>query len=272
MNANHSIIKLMLLMAIVGILITAPIWIYSQYVDTEKPVQEGLIVDNGYPGPETEALDTIFSTPTPILSEVQQILEYEQALKRDNLSDQERKSLENKIEILSRVATQRAISKEKLVTPHPLNYETHPLPTRPTGLRDGGTSDFHTWEAVIQNIWSQYGNNNEHITVYAGELGSSTKFPGRGVIYILRLPALSIRGASRNEYLLPEGTGWVRISEVKGDILVLTSKEGDTFYFHLPGQQFVSSLTDTAPTVTPLPTSAPLPTIEPDSPRGSPYP
>jgi hypothetical protein len=75
-----------------------------------------------------------------------------------------------------------------------------------------------------------------------------------------------------NEYLLPEGTGSVRISEVRGDILVVTSKEGATFYFYLPGQQFVSSLTDTVPTVTPLPTPAPRQTSTPADEPVPPYP
>jgi hypothetical protein len=36
---------------------------------------------------------------------------------------------------------------------------SHPTATFSTGLREGGTSDFHAWEAVIKNIWRQYGNN-----------------------------------------------------------------------------------------------------------------
>jgi hypothetical protein len=112
------------------------------------------------------------------------------------------------------------------------------------------------------NIWSQYVNNNEYIVVYARELGYGTDYPGRGVVFVLRETGQG-RGGHRNEYMLPEGTGWVRISEIKGDYLVLTSKEGETFYFYVPGQQLAPSLTDVAPTVTPLPTSRPLPTVGP---------
>jgi hypothetical protein len=183
-----------------------------------------------------------------------------------------RNSLETKIEIYRRVATEIEISRHITLTPQPAVTRRYlPTATFFVGFREGGSSDFHAWEAIIHNIWRQYGNNSEHIVVYAGELGSETKYPGRGVVYVLRVNSAG-RSGNRKEYLLPEGTGWVRISEVKGDIIILTSKEGQTFYFYLPAQQFVSSLTDTAPTVTPLPTSAPLPTIEPASLPGSPYP
>ena len=164
------------------------------------------------------------------------------------------------------------MSRHITVTPEPaITRRFLPTATLYVGLREGGSSDFHTWEAIIHNIWSQYGNNSEHIVVYAGELGTETKYPGRGVVYVLRANSVG-RGGTRKEYLLPEGTGWVRISEVKGDILILTSKDGKTFYFYLPAQKFVSNLTDTAPTVTPLPTPGPLPTIGPPPTPPSPYP
>jgi hypothetical protein len=51
----------------------------------------------------------------------------------------------------------------------------------------------------------------------------------------------------------------VRISEVKGDYLVLTSNDGETFYFDIPGQGLVSSLDEILPTVTPMPTATPWP-------------
>jgi len=272
MNDKNSIYKIVLLLALVGLLIVIPIEIYSRNFASEQPAQGGTFQGNGYPGPGMEALKAGLPTPTPLLAEVQQILEYEEILKRDNLSDEDRKRLENKIEILSRVATERAIAKEVTAVYQFPTPDARPIATRPTGLREGGSSDFHAWEAVIQNRWSQYGNNNEHITVYAGELGSEMEYPGRGVIFVLRLPSAAISGASFNRYLLPEGTGWVRISEVKGDILILTSKEEETFYFNISAQQFVSALTDAPPTVTPLPTPLPLATIGPPTTPASPYP
>jgi hypothetical protein len=225
-----------------------------------------------YPIPVASAFlpGPALSTPAPFF--VQDLQEEEEALKGKNLSDEMRHSLETKVAIDGRMATQWAIYEK--TTPIPPTYEIQnfPSPTFPTGLQEGGTSDFHTWEAIIHNSWSQYENNNEWVLVYAGELGYGAEYPGRGVVFVLRETGQG-RGGHENEYMLPEGTGWVRISEVKGDYLVLTSKEGKIFYFYLPGQQFVPSLADVAPTVTPLPTSRPLPTVGPPPTKSlSPYP
>ena len=271
MESNKSLLKLVIVMTLIGLLLLVSINISSRYVTPEAAAQRG-VQSAGYPGPGTGTSATGSPTETPVIWEVQVLREYEEALKKDNLSPETRNSLETKIEIYRRVATEIEISRHITVTPEPaITRRFLPTATLFVGLREGGSSDFHTWEAVIQNIWSQYANNHEHITVYAGELGSQTKYPGRGVLYVVRRTAAG-RGGNRNEYLLPEGTGWVRISEVKGDILVLTSKEGKTFYFYLPAQQFVSSLTDTAPTVTPLPTPGPISTLTPRSTLASPYP
>lgn len=271
MIAKRSKIISVILIALFGILLLIPIGIFTRFVTARPPVQGKITISAGYPGLETEVSVSGSPAATNISPEVRQILEYQEALKKENLSEEMRKSLENKIEILSRVATQSVVAKAITGTPHPLTFSSRPTATFTTGLREGGTSDFHTWEAVIQNIWRQYGNNHEHIVVYAGELGSEMDYPGRGVVFVLRVTSAG-RGGSFNRYLLPEGTGWVRISDIKGDYLVLTSKEGKTFYFYLPAQQFVATLKNIAPTVTPLPTPGPLPTIGPRPAPASPYP
>ena len=271
MEANKSLLKLVVITTLFGLFLFISINIFLGDVAVDPSTQGGDPTD-GYPGPEMDALATGSPTETPVIWQVQVLREYEEALKKEHLSPEMRDSLEKKIEIYRRVATEIEMSRHITVTPEPaITRRFLPTATLFVGLREGGSSDFHNWEAIIQNIWSQYANNHEHITVYAGELGSETKYPGRGVLYVLRRTAAG-RGGNRKEYMLPEGTGWVRISEVKGDILVLTSKEGDTFYFYLPGQEFVSSLTDTAPTVTPLPTPGPLSTRGPRSTLASPYP
>jgi hypothetical protein len=268
MGKNQPKFNLAILIALFGLLLLIPIEVFTKFA-TAKPPKHSEISVNQYPGPETKLSEDLTKTST--IPEVQQILEYEEVLKNGNLSEEMRHSLETKIEILSRVATQIAMIKETPPARALITLSSRPTATFVTGLREGGTSDFHTWEADIKNIWRQYGINQEHIVVYAGELGSETKYPGRGVVYVLRATSAG-RGGSRNEYLLPEGTGWVRIADVKGDYLVLTSKEGKIFYFYLPAQQFVSTMTDIAPTVTPLPTSMPLPTIGPPPESASVYP
>jgi hypothetical protein len=218
-----------------------------------------------YPVPVASAL-----LPSPTLNTfvpwfIQALRTNQEALKDKNLSDEMRHSFETKVAIYGRMATQWAIYEK--ATPNPAPQPTFeirhfPTPTFSTGLFEGGTSDFHSFAALIQNSWAQFVNNNEYVVVYAGELGSATEYPGRGVVIVRRETGQG-RWGRDNEYMLPEGTGWVRISKIKGDYLVLTSKEGKTFYYYVPGQQLVPSLTDVAPTVTPLPTPLPSPTIGP---------
>jgi hypothetical protein len=234
---------------------------------TQEPTSEA-----AYPVPVVSVLPPAPALGTHVPLEVEILRSFTETLKENNMDDVMRHSLQTKVAIYSRIVTQRAMitaTVDVKVFPTPQPVTDVPLPT---GLVEGGSSDFHTWEAVIQNYWAQYVNNNEHVLVYAGELGSETDYPGRGVIFVLRrTPDKRVR--SFNRYLLPEGTGWVRISEIKGDYLVLTSKEGKTFYFYVPGQQLVPSLTDIVSTVTPLPTAGPTPTLGlPPSNSSSPYP
>jgi hypothetical protein len=235
---------------------------------TSSPQQPTILLQEptreaAYPAPVASAV-----LPSPALNTfvpwfMQALRTYQEALKAKNLSAEGRQSLETKVAMYGRMATQWAIYEK--VTPNPAPRPTYelrhfPTPTFSTGLFEGGTSDFHSFAALIQNSWAQFVNNNEYVIVYAGELGSATEYPGRGVVIVRRETGQG-RWGRDNEYMLPEGTGWVRISEIKGDYLVLTSKEGKTFYFYVPGQQLVPSLTDVAPTVTPLPTALPSPTM-----------
>jgi hypothetical protein len=271
-NEDPSKIKKNLWIVFFGVLLLTPVGIFSGCVIAGAPDQGSPTSVPGYPAPGTPTFVSSSRLETPVPPEVQEILEYKEQLKNNkDLSEEMRETLLNKIEILSRVVTQRAMIKETAgITP----YST-PAPPQDshllTGLYEGGTSDFHAWEADIKNIWRQYIGKGEYIGVYAGELGTGTPYPGRGVIYVLRINATSRKG-TREEYLLPEGTGWVRVSEVRGDYLILTSKEGKTFYFYLPGQQFVDSLDEVVPTLTPLPTPGPPHTIGPAPEPTSPYP
>lgn len=266
MKKKQSKEKVAIKIATIGFLLLIPIGIFAGCATAEPSIQGTARIEAAYPGPGTSAPDPGPATDTPASLEVESIQTYTELLKGKNLSEDMRRSIETKIAIYSRIATQRAVSETQnaMETTIPPTFVIRHLPTATliTGLQEGGTSDFHSWEAQIKNIWSQYVDPNEYVVVYAGELGSETEYPGRGVIFVLRETG-DRRIKSFNQVLLPEGTGWVRISEIKGDYLVLTSKEGNTFYFYIPGQQLVSSLTQAAPTVTPLPTAHPFPTLGP---------
>jgi hypothetical protein len=261
MNDKQPKYKLAILIAALGLLLLIPIGVLTRHAIAGPRAQTTPAIEAAYPGPRGSAV-----LPSPTLKPfvpwfMQALRTNQEALKGKNLSEEMRHSLETKVAMYGSMATQWVIYKK--ATPIPPTYEIQhfPSPTFPTGLREGGTSDFHSFVALIQNSWSQF-VNNEYVIVYAGELGSATHYPGRGVVFVLTKNVQG-RGGHSQEFMLPEGTGWVRISAIKGDYLVLTSKEGKTFYFYVPGQQLVPSLTDVVPTVTPLPTSPPLPTIGP---------
>jgi len=260
MNDKQLTVKFVILIVVFGALLLIPIGIFAQYATAEPRVQATPTSEALYPGPGTSAIIPVPAMSTHVSPETERLQTYTELLNGKELDEEMRHSLQTKVAIYSRVVTQQAMIKNTAVIksfPTQLPMTDVPLPT---GLREGGTSDFHTGEAIIKNIWAQYVNNNEHIVVYAGELGSQTEYPGRGVLFILRrTPDKRVR--SFNRYLLPEGTGWVRITEIKGDYLVLSSKDDKIFYFYVPGQQFVSSMKDVVSTVTPLPTARPFPTL-----------
>jgi hypothetical protein len=263
MNEKPTKFRLATLIIAFGLLLLIPIGVFAHYVAAEPKAQATPPVEAVYPGPRASAVHPSHGLSTPVPFIVQALWTYQKALKGKNLSEEGRQSLETKVAMYGGIATQ--IAKAEKAPPNPVPRPTHELRHFPTpallvGLFEGGTSDFNSFEAIIHNRWVQFVSNYEYIIVYAGELGSATDYPGRGVIFVLT--ATNDTSVSHtSEYMLPEGTGWVRISEVKGDYLILTSKEGNTFYFYIPGQQLVPSLMDIAPTVTPLPTSRPLPTV-----------
>ena len=85
---------------------------------------------------------------------MQALRTYQEALKAKNLSAEDWQSLETKVAMYGRMATQWAIYEK--VPPNPAPQPTYelrhfPTPTFSTGLFEGGTSDFHSFAALIQN-------------------------------------------------------------------------------------------------------------------------
>ena len=272
MSEKLSGAKLAFLIAALGLLLLILVGIFTHFGIAAPQGQASSTVETLYPGPGAPVPRLSLVSTTIVPPEVEMLNRDKEKLKGKNLRDEMRSSLETKVASDSKIATQRAEAMKYTGVPPTPMIRHLPTATLTTGYYEGAQQDFHIWEAIIKNAWSQYVDNNEYIVVYAGELGSDTDDPGRGVVYALRETG-DRRIKSFNRYLLPEGTGWVQVSDIKGDYLILTSKEGKTFYFYMPGQQFVSSLKDIAPTVTPLPTARPflpnglLPTLAP-----TPYP
>jgi hypothetical protein len=185
MNDKTSKIKFVILIVAFGLLLLIPIGVFARYATAEPRAQATPPVEAAYPGPKASAV-----LPSPASSAfvpwfMQALRTNQEALKNKNLGNVMQHSLETKVAMYGSMATQWAIYKK--ATPIPPTYEIQhfPTPTFPVGLQEGGTSDFHTWEAIIHNGWAQF-VNNDYVIIYAGELGYGTDYPGRGMVYVLR--------------------------------------------------------------------------------------
>jgi hypothetical protein len=71
-------------------------------------------------------------------------------------------------------------------------------------------------------------------------------------------------GGAKGEYLTPQATGSLHITDASGARLVLESSNGTTFYFDVPSRQYVDSLNaPPPPTVTEPPDPTSIPTFAP---------
>jgi hypothetical protein len=110
-----------------------------------------------------------------------------------------------------------------------------------------------------QNAWYGLGDGYS-FALYAGALQSD---PDQGVLI---LDMVSPEGGGYSQYVTSSKHGALRIvSNTQNNRFTLTAADGTVFYFDLPTRQFVASLTEVAPTVTPspLPSPTPLPTPSP---------
>src|SRR3990172_3798379 len=100
MNGNPSLMKLLAVIVFFGVLLLILIGIFTGYV-TAKPQAQGTpVVPDGYPGPGTPVFVSSLTPGTRVRPEVQQIQEYQEMLKNANLSEEMRRALQTKIEIL----------------------------------------------------------------------------------------------------------------------------------------------------------------------------
>jgi hypothetical protein len=101
-------------------------------------------------------------------------------------------------------------------------------------------------------IWEE--RTNIGVTWVRG--GRVIETPDQGVIRV------SIATNSYNSDVViesPAQAGGLNITGAVGDRLILTSEQGQTFYFNVPALQFVDSLEESVPAATPVP----IPTLEP---------
>lgn len=101
------------------------------------------------------------------------------------------------------------------------------------------------------NSWVKITSETEFVIVYAG---LSQGGESQGYVILTR------NGDSANAkfYNTPLEAGSVQIVGAQGERLILLSTQGMTFYFDVPGERFVNSLTEVVPSVTPAPTKTPF--------------
>lgn len=116
---------------------------------------------------------------------------------------------------------------------------------------------------VVQNAWGGYVDGNP-VGVFAGAWASALD---QGILQVVW--TFPLRGFNK-QYATPGRHGSVRITGEHNNRLTLISTDGSTFYFDVPGLQFVPSLTEIVPTITPPPTYTPVVPNTPPAPTGYP--
>lgn len=98
-------------------------------------------------------------------------------------------------------------------------------------------------------IWQEWTYGSE-VSVRGGYVRQS---PEQGVVWVKINPHhLDNQGLIKVES--PVQAGELTITGAVGERLILTSEQGQTFYFDVPALRFVDSLEESVPTATPLPT------------------
>jgi hypothetical protein len=134
MNKKLSRAKLGTLIAVLGMLLLIPIGIFTRYGIAAPQEQASPTVGAAYPGPGAPVPRPSLAPATIVPPEVEMLNIYKEKLKGKNLSEKMRSSLETKIAIYSRIATQRAEAmKYTGVPPTPVLHH-YPAPTFIVGL------------------------------------------------------------------------------------------------------------------------------------------
>jgi hypothetical protein len=129
------------------------------------------------------------------------------------------------------------------------------LPTAtagPTGIYDNQyvKAYLSKYGFDVENAWFGLVNSN-HVSVFAGAPHDN---PAQGTLRVyLDLP----EGLHEQDYPTPISAGTVRVVAEQNNRLTLISTDGTTFYFDVPGLQFVDSLTEIVPTITPYVSETP---------------
>jgi hypothetical protein len=145
-----------------------------------------------------------------------------------------------------------------------------PIPYTPTFLPTGVYEDEpvkHSGNMLgldTQNGWSGF-VDGYHFFIYAGALLSDSE--QGAIVMVTTMPS----GTSIEQFVPSTEHGALRVVSEQNNRLTLIASDGTVFYFDLPTRQFVTSLTEVAPSVTPSPSVTPEPTGLPYPPPTEPY-
>lgn len=153
--------------------------------------------------------------------------------------------------ILSGVGTQQALARLEQPTRPSNSRQLHPSLTvvaqGQSGIIESPSVPFHSGDVRINNAWKSE-EGSSYLIAYAGWLPAD---PAQGIVIIY-----SDATHKTARYPTPDKRGAVRIVEVKGSRLILTSEDGDVFYFDILALCYARDLDEVLPTITPLPSEA----------------
>jgi hypothetical protein len=180
----------------------------------------------------------ITPVPTGFPSIEDETVEYYQTiLAEDGLDEDMRSSLEEKLRMAQRSATQRANSMLKQLDPAVESIAEPQFISDPIfqeGIFVGDEGIFRPDQAVIQNYW-QGELENAYIQVFAGALGND---PEQGVIYVLVTTSDRLQ-TEFEQYLTPQKSGSLQIIEKSNSDLILLSEDHTEIIFDILKREFI---------------------------------
>lgn len=180
------------------------------------------------------------SDGSPGFDEIQ-IQKISEQLKNEQLSPEARSSLQEKLEIASRMATQQALSRPdpsagalpKVPPPLPAEALANGSPDVIEGIFSGSQGLVRPSQATVTNMW-QGERDGKLYQVFAG---AGFDDPTQGLLIVSVQQPDKPYGA-RAEYLAPARSGALRILEVTGMQIAVVTENGANLTFDLALKQF----------------------------------
>ncbi|MCC6190810.1 MAG: hypothetical protein IT318_17435 [Anaerolineales bacterium] len=133
---------------------------------------------------------------------------------------------------------------------------------RPTGIFDAGAEFYHegyrmqnAWQGLVDGYWANVVAGAHSDDPQQGLVFSSWEFPNAAIGSFFNTPLRA---------------GSVHIIAEQNYRITLEAEDGTLFYWDIPSQSFVDSVTAVAPTITPPPTHTPTATLLPPPTQGGP--